>query len=105
MTGRLQTVQIVSIHEPKIVAEYDIFGGVSIKMDDFTFAKINYNHHYTDNAHRAAAANLLLEFLGVDPKAPGVNTSAPMPSSWRDAKAADLEYKSWLAALTPKEAP
>lgn len=98
--SRLQTVQIVSIHQPKVVAEYNLWGGVDIKIDDFTFAQIHYDHRYTDNAHRKAAADCILEFLGVDPKAEGVNVSAPLPdfSRLRDG---DIEYKSWLAALAP----
>lgn len=98
--SRIPVVRIVELHQPKIVAEYNMWGGVDIKMDDFTFVQIHYDHRYTHNAHRKAAADHVLKFLGVDPNAEGVNVSAPIPASWAAFDDAELEYKSWLAALS-----
>jgi len=37
-----------------VTLEYDLFGGVDIKIEDFVYVHINYDHRYTHNATRKA---------------------------------------------------
>lgn len=60
----MNTVQIVEFHTSGVKAEYDIFGGVDIKIDDFVYVHINYDYRYTSNAERANLANHILAYLG-----------------------------------------
>jgi len=39
-----------------VTLEYDLFGGVNIKIEDFVYVHINYDHRYTHNAARKKLA-------------------------------------------------
>lgn len=62
----IPTYTVVVESRPKITLESDIFGGISIKLDDFVFVKVNYDHRYTDNAHRLMVAEAIGRMLGWD---------------------------------------
>lgn len=94
---KIETVRIVEMIEPKIVAEYNMWGGVDIKIDEFTFVQIHYDYRYTSNSHRKAMADQVLRWLGVDDTA-AATRSAPMPTWNRDG---DIEYESWFASPPP----
>jgi hypothetical protein len=62
-------VKIVEILPTKIWKDYDMFGGVTIKMqhqgmEPFDFVKINYDYAYTSNAHRSWLADEIIKLLG-----------------------------------------
>lgn len=61
--------EIVHIFPTRVWKEYDMFGGVAIKMqhegcDEFTIAQINYDWRYTSNAHRTWLADEIIKLLG-----------------------------------------
>jgi hypothetical protein len=69
MANEIKTVELVEILPTKIWKEYDMFGGVSIKMqhegcDEFTIAQVNYDWRYTSNAHRSWLADEIVKLLG-----------------------------------------
>jgi hypothetical protein len=59
----------VTIHEPTITVEKDMFGTVHIYIqygaEKFDFININYHGLYTSNAHQKKLADGILKLLGV----------------------------------------
>jgi hypothetical protein len=65
----IQEVKIVEILPTRIWKEYDMMGGVVIKMqhegeEEFTIAQINYDWRYTSNSHRTWLADEIMKLLG-----------------------------------------
>jgi hypothetical protein len=50
-------------HHPAVTVHNDPFGGVTIKLDDFDFVKIEYDPRYTDNAHQKRLVDHVLGFF------------------------------------------
>ena len=68
----MEEVKLVEILPTRIWKEYDMFGGVAIKMqhqgeEEFTIAQVNYDWRYTSNAHRTWLANEIVKLLGGSP--------------------------------------
>jgi hypothetical protein len=46
-----------------LTLEYDILGGVNIKIEDFVYVHINYDHRYTHNSVRKELAEKIAELI------------------------------------------
>ncbi len=71
-------LQIVKMITPTVTIENDLFGGVAIKIDDFVYVQVNYDHRYTCNASRRDLVNHIIEYLtGVKTDDPTVKKVEP----------------------------
>jgi hypothetical protein len=66
--SELEVIKIVDYTPPNLTINYDMFGGVDIKLDDFVYVHINYDYRYTDNFSRAELANKIAKLLGGESK-------------------------------------
>jgi len=46
-----------------LTLEYDLFGGISLKIDDFTYVKVNYDYRYTCNSKRKLLAENIAKLI------------------------------------------
>lgn len=60
-------LQIVEMITPAVTIENDLFGGVAIKIDDFVYVQVNYDHRYTCNASRRDLVNYIVAYLTGEP--------------------------------------
>ena len=86
-TTEALTVQVAEQREPIITTEYDMFGGVDVKVDGWTYVHINYDYRYTDNAARASLAEKIAAMLS----GAALAAAAPSPAAEPDFDASPCE--------------